>query len=56
MAAASFPAPTPAASPDPTPATHPEPAPAKAKSQWPWLRYASALFAGFNAASVGNDG
>src|SRR5258708_8990911 len=52
MAAASSPAPTPAASSAPTPASHAEPAPAKAKPQWPWLKYASPLFVVLLALAV----
>lgn len=52
MAAASTPAPTPAASPAPTPPAHPEPPPTKAKTGWEWLKYGTPAFVLLLAAAV----
>ena len=52
MAAASSPAPTPAASTAPNPAAHSEPAPPKPTTRWEWLKYGTPILVLLLAAAV----
>lgn len=52
MAAASSPAPTPAASSATTPAAHPESGPPKPKAPWGWLKFGTPIFVLLLAAAV----